>query len=172
MNDKLELGCGKWVADGFDGLDLHPYENATYVHDLDADGPWPIEDNRYGYIRAIHLIEHVRDLRKFFAEIHRIAKNGATVYLMTPHYSCANSWADPTHVHHLSVAFCDPFLYGTLLEQFPKFKMTSRKITFGSFLLTWPAQLYCKLFGYTSYERHFTWIFPASSVIVELEVIK
>jgi len=51
-------------------------------------------------------------------------------------------------------------------------RLGSRKITFGSFLLTWPAQLYCKLFGYASYERHFTWMFPASGVVVELEVVK
>jgi len=121
---------------------------------------------------AHHVIEHVRDLRKFFAEVHRCAQDRAIVHIETPHYSSRNSWADPTHIHHLAVGFCKPFLSGYLGAQFPQFRLKSRKITFGSFLLTLPAQLYCLFLGYDSYEKHFTWIFPASSVVVDLEVIK
>jgi len=172
VNDKLDLGCGPMKPEGFDGLDIHPYDGVDYVHNLDAAGNWPIEDDRYSYVRAVHVVEHVRDLRKFFSEVHRISKNGAIVRIETPHYSSRNSWADPTHLHHLSVSFCDPFLRGYLGAQFPSFKMKRRKISFGSFLLTWPARLYSTLFGCESYEKHFTWIFPASSVILELEVVK
>ena len=172
MGDKLDIGCGPNKRAGFEGIDRHPYPEVDYVHDLDSDGTWPTADNRYSYLLASHVIEHVRDLRKFFAEIHRTARHGATVHIATPHYSSRNSWADPTHIHHLSVGFCKPFLSGYLGEQFPGFRLKSRKISFGSFLLTFPAQLYCLFFGYDSYEKHFTWIFPASSVIVELEVIK
>jgi SAM-dependent methyltransferase len=153
-------------------MDLYPYEGVDYVHDLDSDGDWPIEDDRYSYILVRHVIEHLRDLRKCFGELHRIARHGATVRIETPHYSSRNSWADPTHVQHLSVSFCDPFLAGYLGCQFPKFRLKSQRISFGSFLLTWPAQLYCKLAGYESYEKHFAWLVPASSVIVELEVVK
>jgi hypothetical protein len=32
--------------------------------------------------------------------------------------------------------------------------------------------LLCLLLGPESYEKHFTWMFPASSIIVELQVIK
>ena len=172
MSDRLNLGCGPRNLPGYDGMDLHPYDGVDYVHDLDSDGAWPVEESRYSYVLACHVIEHLRDMRKFFAEVHRICKDGATVRIETPHYSSRNSWADPTHVQHLSVSFCDPFLAGYLGPQFPNFRLKSQRISFGSFLLTWPAQLYCKLLGYVSYEKHFAWIFPASSIILELEVVK
>ena len=87
MRDKLDLGCGPAKPADCDGMDLHAYRGVDYVHDLDGDGCWPIDDNRYSYIRAMHVIEHLRDLRKFFTEVHRIAKPGAIVHLETPHYS-------------------------------------------------------------------------------------
>jgi hypothetical protein len=111
-------------------------------------------------------------LRKFFSEIHRVARHNAVVLIETPHFSARNSWADPTHIHHLSVSFCEPFLRGYLGPQFPRFKLVRSKIKFGGFLLTWPGRLLCLLLGPESYEKHFTWMFPASSIIVELQVIK
>jgi len=172
MTDRLDIGCGPAKPEGFDGIDGFGYPGVDYIHDLDSDGPWPIEDNRYTYLRANHVIEHVRDLGKFFAEIHRIARHGAIVRIETPHFSARNSWADPTHVHHLSVSFCEPFLCGYLGARFPRFKLVHSRITFGGFLLTWPGRLLCLLLGQESYEKHFPWMFPASSVIVELQVIK
>ncbi|HYW91701.1 MAG TPA: hypothetical protein VFA95_04430, partial [Gammaproteobacteria bacterium] len=79
----------------------------------------------------------------------------------------------PTHKHHLSVAFCKPFTDGGYLAaQIPGFSVTKARISFGSFLWTWPGRLICGLFGYRFYEKRFCWIFPASSVIVELKVNK
>ena len=172
MSDRLDVGCGPRKRDGFDGMDVHAYPGVDIVHDLDAPGTWPIPDDRYGYIQAIHVVEHIRDLRKFFAELHRVARPGALIRLETPHYSSSNSWADPTHIHHLSVSFCAPFLEGYLGPQFPLFRLESERITFGGLLHTWPARLYCRVFGYGSYERHFAWMVPASGVIVELRVRK
>ena len=173
MSEKLDIGCGAAKPAGFDGLDIYPYEGVDIVHDLGAEGDWPIEDNRYSLVRAWHVIEHLRDLRKFFTEVHRVAKNGAGVYIATPHYSSRNSWADPTHLHHLSVDFCDTFLEGGYLApHFPRFKRKHRRITFGGVLFTWPGRTYCRLLGCESFEKHFAWIIPASSIIVELEVVK
>jgi SAM-dependent methyltransferase len=172
MAECLDIGCGPRKPQGFDGIDLFPYPGVDYVHDLDSGGPWPIQDDRYTYLRASHVIEHLRDLRKFFAEAHRVARHDAVLRIETPHYSSRNSWADPTHVQHLSVSFCEPFLRGYLNPQFPCFKLVRRKIKFGGFLLTWPGQLLCWLLGPRKYEKHFAWMFPAHNIIVELRVIK
>jgi SAM-dependent methyltransferase len=172
MADRLDIGCGAAKPQGYDGIDSFGYPGVDYVHDFDSGKPWPIETDRYAYLRAIHVIEHVRELRGFFAEVHRVARPGGIVHIETPHFSARNSWADPTHVHHLSVSFCDPFLDGYLGERFPRFRLVSRRITFGGFLYTWPGRLLCLLLGPETYEKHFTWIFPASSVVVELQVMK
>lgn len=172
MAECLDIGCGPAKPQGFDGIDVHRYAGVDYVHDLDSPAPWPIADNRYTHLRANHVIEHLRDLRRFFAEIHRIARPGASVRIETPHFSSRNSWADPTHVQHLSVSFCEPFLHGYLSPQFPRFALTRRKIKFGGGLLPWPGRLLCWLLGPVSYEKHFAWMFPASSIVVELQVVK
>ena len=62
---KLELGCGPSKGDGYTGMDLFAYEGVDIVHDMDVF-PWPIEDGACTEIRAIHLVEHVVDIRAFF----------------------------------------------------------------------------------------------------------
>lgn len=169
---KLELGCGPNKREGYFGIDIHPYDGVDLVQDLD-ETPWNINEGSCEEIFANQVIEHVGDLQIFFTEIHRVAVDGCKVILTTPHYSSHNSWADPTHKHHLSVAFCKPFTDGGYLAaQIPGFSVTKARISFGSFLWTWPGRLICGLFGYRFYEKRFCWIFPASSVIVELKVNK
>ena len=168
---KLDIGCGSNKRTGFYGIDRHPYEGVDMVQDL-TQFPWHIEADSCTEIYANQVIEHMPDLCAFIAEIHRIAADGCRVTLTTPHYSSHNSWADPTHIHHLSVAFCKPFTQGYLAAQLPGFQLSKARITFGSFFWTWPARLICALFGYRTYEKHFCWMFPASSVVVELVVNK
>ncbi len=153
-------------------MDLHPYEGVDLVQDINQV-PWQLEADSCEEIFANQVIEHVPDLRAFFTEIHRVAASGCKVTLTTPHYSSHNSWADPTHIHHLSVAFCEPFMTGGYLaEQIPGFSLESERITFGSFLWTWPGRLVSALFGTRFYEKRFCWMFPASSIVVVLRVDK
>jgi hypothetical protein len=166
---KLDIGCGPNKRAGFFGIDIHAYEQVDMVQDL-THFPWNIESASCTEIYANQVIEHMPDLRAFIAEIYRIAADGCRITLTTPHYISHNSWADPTHIHHLSVAFCKPFTEGYLAAQLPGFSVSRAKITFGSFFWTWPGRLICALFGTRFYEKRFCWIFPASSVVVELTV--
>jgi hypothetical protein len=43
------------------------------------------------------------------AEVHRIAQPGAEVIIVTPHYSSADSYINPTHLFHLAVHSFDYF---------------------------------------------------------------
>jgi hypothetical protein len=168
---KLDIGCGPKKKPGFFGMDLFQYEGVDLVQDI-TQAPWNIESDSCTEIVAYQVIEHVPDLRSFFTELHRIAADGCCITLTTPHYSSHNSWADPTHIHHLSVAFSKPFTTGYLSAQIPGFSLTKAKITFGSVLWTWPGRLICALFGNRTYEKRFCWICPASSIVVELQVSK
>lgn len=168
---KLDIGCGPNKRAGFYGMDLHPYDGVDLVQDI-SETPWKIDDSSCDEILADQVIEHVPDLMSFFSELYRVSKNGCRISLTTPHYSSHNSWADPTHVHHLSISFCDSFTRGYLAGQLPGFSVAHQKISFGSFIWTWPARLICALFGYRVYEKRLCWMFPASSIIVELQVNK
>lgn len=97
MSETVELGCGPKKPEGALGVDAYPYPGVDVVTDLNSI-PWPLEDNRFDTINASHIIEHVEDVVSFLSEIHRIAKPGARVKIITPHFSSLNSWGDPTHV--------------------------------------------------------------------------
>lgn len=168
---KLNVGCGPSKKAGYFGMDIHPYEGVDLVQDI-GNVPWKIDESSCEEVFANQVIEHVADLKSFFNEVYRVGKDGCIVKLTTPHYSSHNSWADPTHIHHLSFNFCKPFTEGYLKEQIVGFEVVSNKITFGSFLWSWPGRLICAVFGDLFYEKRFAWMFPASSIIVHLVIKK
>ncbi len=122
--DVVDLGCGPRKPPGSFGVDLHPHENVDLVCDLDAL-PWEIESNRFDTVLMVHAIEHLRHVPSTMAEIHRIARPGAHVFIETPHYSGIQSWDDPEHLHHLSSRSLDGFCSG---EKAP-FEMVATHVT-------------------------------------------
>ena len=105
----LDIGCGKHKTPGAIGLDSNPKTDADVIHSLD-DVPYPFPDNEFDLIVGNQVIEHVDDVLGVMAELHRIAKPGATIRLDTPHYSDIASFTDPTHRHHLTT---ESFAYFT-----------------------------------------------------------
>lgn len=97
----LDVGCGVNKYPGAVGIDRLPGTAADIVHDLDRF-PWPVEDSSFDEIRLIHVIEHVADVIATMEEIHRIARPGARVVIVTPHYTDFSSFCDPTHRWHLN----------------------------------------------------------------------
>ena len=101
MKNKLDIGCGRNKLPGSVGIDIVPLEGVDVVHNLDQY-PYPFEDNTFDYIRLSHALEHLQSILKTMEEIHRIAKPDAEVEIITPHYTDASSWQDPTHIWHLN----------------------------------------------------------------------
>ena len=104
----LDIGCGKFKLPGSIGLDIVPLEGVDVVHDLNQF-PYPFRNNSFDRIRVIHVIEHIQSILKTMEEIHRIAKPGGEVEIVTPHYTDASSWQDPSHLWHLSSRSFDFF---------------------------------------------------------------
>ena len=101
MKRTLDLGCGLNKAPGSIGVDLNP--NATAVDVIaDVNHPLPFPDSSFDEVRAVHVIEHVHDILRTMAEIHRVSRPGGRIYLVTPHYTDSTSWRDPTHRWHLN----------------------------------------------------------------------
>jgi SAM-dependent methyltransferase len=170
-NAQLDVGCGRAKLAGAIGLDHEPFDGVDVVFDLDSHAPWPFPDDTFSYVQARHVVEHVRDTLHFFAEAHRVAKDGATLYLVTPHYSSRDSWIDPTHVKHFSLFFTSQIVDGTYLPK-SRYELVSHYLSFGSAIKTIPQRLWVKIFGYESYERFVAWRWPARNIEIELKVVK
>lgn len=97
----LDVGCGINKYPGSIGIDYNPATAADVICDIDHF-PYPFADSSFDFVYVSHVIEHVRDVMRCMEEFHRVAKNGATVYVATPHYTDFSSFTDPTHRSHLS----------------------------------------------------------------------
>ena len=171
----LDIGCGKkkQVA-GAIGLDRQPGSDADVLCEL-AHFPWPLRDSCADKVYLSHFIEHQPDVLRAMAEVHRIAKPGAEVVMVTPHYSCMDSYADPTHLVHLGFHSFDYFAQGSF-ENFTYnaggFRILDRGLTFGhNFLLDNLGRLIAGI-SVDFYEKHFAWIFPARNITCRLVVVK
>ena len=65
------------------------------VWDLDRR-PFPLPRDYFEHILARDVIEHVASIQDFMEEMHALLLPGATIEITTPHFSCANSFIDPT----------------------------------------------------------------------------
>lgn len=171
----LDIGCGKRkVEPDAIGIDISPDSAADVVWNLD-DIPWPLESNRFTRIHMSHIIEHVDDALQAMAEVHRVAQDGARVFVTTPHFSSHNSYTDPTHKRHLTAASFEYF-GGTCFPGFSappfRFEIAALELTFGGNLVLDNLGRMLARRSLKWYERHAAWVFPAMDIRCELLVRK
>ena len=122
-----------------------------------------------------HIIEHVRDVTRTMAEIHRVARDGADVFIVTPHFSSHNSYTDPTHVRHLAARSFRYFTgddFATFGGSSVKFEIVKLELTFGKNFVLDSAGRFLARRNLEWYERHAAWIFPAQDIRCHLRVRK
>ncbi len=161
----LDLGCGPHAKkEGSVGLDIRPAPHVDVVHDLNIF-PYPFSDDEFDWIEMSHIIEHLNRPLHLMNEVHRIAKPGATVRVITPHYSPQLSYGDFEHFHHFG------YITFLTLQNTGLFRIKKHK--------PWFTDLY-KVFGISllanwfprRWEKYLAFIFPALYVEVFLKVIK
>lgn len=87
---KIDL-CGAIdTAPGFEALDI------SLGHDL--DGPWPLDTDSVGVIRAFDAIEHLKDPIHTMNEAHRVLAPGGFFFILVPSTDGRGAFQDPTHV--------------------------------------------------------------------------
>jgi SAM-dependent methyltransferase len=172
-NRRLSVGCGKRAAEpGLVRLDISPAVNPDVVWDLDK-APYPFEASSFADIECFDVIEHVGNIPKVMEEFHRILRPGGLLRLTTPHFSCANSFIDPTHRWHLSLASFDYFCRHDLdYYSGARFEIVSRRIQFqgGRFSRSIVSRIANRYPA--EYEQRFAWIFPAWFLSFELKALK
>ena len=168
----IDLGCGSRKAEGHYGVDYFQFPGVDQVFDLDG-GKWPLEDNSFDGARSIHVIEHLSDTRNFLQEIHRVCKDGAEIYIETPHYSWVDSWGDPTHRWHFSSGWYRPLTKGEYLADIiGEFEHVKTELEFSESSRSLIPRLLMKLFGIETYERYYAFRYPARNVHTWLRVKK
>jgi len=161
----LDLGCGlKSKKEGSVGLDKRPAPHVDIVHDLNVY-PYPFPDNKFDWIEMSHIIEHVEKPLYMMNEVHRIAKNGATVRIITPHYSSQLSYGDFEHLHHFG------YITFLTLQNTGLFKIKEHKLWFADLYKALGISLIANKFPYR-WEKYLSNIFPAHFVEFFLEVVK
>ena len=168
----LNLGAGKDLIPQAITVDFNSALTPDVVHDLNQF-PWPFADNSFDEIYAKDVLEHLGNLVRVMEEIHRIARPGAKIFIVTPHYSCPNSWRDPTHQQHLSFFSFDYFTGKNQWNFYTKVRFKKTKT-----VLQFYPNLKNKIFWRIAnrwprfYEEHLAWIFPAWVMHFELETLK
>ena len=169
----LSVGCGKRKSEiGIVRLDISSELNPDVIWDLNQY-PYPLEDASFDKIECLDVIEHLQEIPKTLEEFHRILKPGGILHLTTPHFSCANSYIDPTHRWHLSYFSFDYFSDGHNLSYYSKarYRIKDRHIQFqgGRINRSIISRLANKFPNV--YEQRWAWIVPAWFLVFELEAI-
>jgi len=170
-------------------MDINPTSQADVRANLDHR-PWPFADACFERILCRHVLEHIADPVGFMAEVHRVARSGAIVSIVTPHFSNRYSYTDPPHRRHLAWRSFDcftgesaqvaPTFWDRVFELRHPIPSASRENHFcmrGRFLrfgrpfrwlgVQWLANRFPDF-----YEHYLAFIFPARDLYVELEVTR
>ena len=171
----LDVGCGTRKSDpDAIGIDVSSRSAADIIWDLD-EFPWPLENNAFDRIHMSHIIEHVRDVTRTMAEIFRVGRAGADVFVVTPHFSSHNSYTDPTHVRHLAARSFQYFTgedFATFAGSAVRFSIEELELTFGkNFVLDGTGRWLARR-NLEWYERHAAWMFPAQDIRCHLKIRK
>jgi SAM-dependent methyltransferase len=169
---ELNLGCGRERREGWLNVDRAAQVAPDLEWDLDRF-PYPLPESHFEHIFAGDIVEHLDDIPAFMREAHRLLVAGGVLEITTPHFSCANSYTDPTHRHHLGYFSLDCFTRGHRLDYYvdARFELVERQIVF-------PQTLLNRLIGRmanrhpAAYERRYAWIFPAWFLIFRLSALK
>jgi hypothetical protein len=122
-------------------------------------------------------MEHLHNLVAVMEEVHRVGRPGAMVLIGTPHFSSANAYTDPTHVHFLSGRFLDYFIQGTELAghygfySTVRFRLDERRVTLSPF---WARLRITRIMNrmLPVYESYLCGIIRGADVQLKLTVLK
>ena len=167
----LDIGCGSSKSEGTWGIDLYPFPGVDQTLDLNVT-PWDLPSDQFETIYANHIIEHVASVPAFMNEVHRISKDGATLKIVTPHFSSVDSYGDPTHVRHLASGWYKTFTEAYLHSQISKYAHLETKVVFGRSTFKLVTQLIIKLKGVDWWEKKLSFVLRARNFETTLKVIK
>ena len=169
---ELNLGCGLKRRGACLNVDRAAQVGPDLVWDLDRF-PYPLPESHFLGVYAGDVVEHLENIPNFMAEVYRLLVPGGVVEITTPHFSCANSYTDPTHRHHLGYFSFDYFTVESELNFYSdaRFEITERQIVFQQSFLNRGVRKLANRYPH-AYEQRFAWMFPAWFMIFRLRALK
>ena len=162
---QINIGCGRRVLPGWINVDLYPSDSAVLKGDICAGIP----ELKTAVAREIlldNVIEHVADIPRAMREIERLSCPGASITIITPHFSSADSWTDPTHRWHLALGSLNYFCGNENNNRYSEglaFEMVEVKLSFQGGLMGLCGRCIYSL-NPKLWERKFSFIFRASTI--------
>lgn len=103
LPQKLNVGCGRRIVEGWVNLDWQATPGVDIVADLNECGrtPLPLADDSIGEFLLSHVMEHIPNVLPMMQELHRVARDGARMEIRVPHGASDDAFEDPTHVRPL-----------------------------------------------------------------------
>ena len=115
---KVDIGCGRFKAGGFIGIDKAPDVGADIVCDIEQSIPLP--DHSVSEVRMSHVLEHLHEVDFVLAELVRICRPGARLFFIVPDVQ-HETYHMPTHCQPWSRAWwrdcCGSFEVVSIHEQ-------------------------------------------------------
>jgi SAM-dependent methyltransferase len=110
---RIDIGCGAAKKEGTIGIDMVPGPGVDHVVDV-VNAPLPFPDRSVSYVYSSHFLEHVQNPAVIFAEISRVAADGAALEFRTPHawensafVIDHKSFLNEDHYFHMCVWYVD-----------------------------------------------------------------
>lgn len=110
MLQKLNLGCGTDIKEGWVNLDIAPLPGVDVVHDIQKS-PLPFADGSFDEILCNDILEHVEYV-PVLKEMARILVPGGAMHIRVPHFTSRNNYVDPTHRSRFSAGTWEFFIRG------------------------------------------------------------
>ncbi|MGE5316142.1 MAG: class I SAM-dependent methyltransferase [Acidobacteriota bacterium] len=173
----LDVGCGMRKREGAVGIDVNPRSDADVVHDLNIT-PYPFVSNHFDEIWCDNVLEHLDNVVKVMAELHRIAKPSARLTIIVPFYPHRQANTDPTHLHWFGFHSFDYFTSGNSYADFRysgvRYDLLSAEYERGRTPQHWLDRM-IKRFANRHpdlYENRFANLFPLRSLTFVLKAVK
>ncbi len=154
-------------------VDSNPKLSPDVVHDLNRM-PWPFEDNQFDSIICHHVLEHLMNFGPAMSELYRICRGEGEIYIELPHHSSYHA-SSPDHKMRFNYFSFDRYLdtgkKNLWITVDEKFRLIERKVTFHK---SFRRVFLHKIFNRypLSYERFWTYIFPAEHLVLRIQPIK
>ncbi len=108
---KLNLGCGRKYLEGYVNCDVATSVKADKYFDLNVL-PYPLPAECAEEIWMDNVLEHLDDIPKVMAELHRLLKPGGRLRILVPYGKTDWAMQDPTHKHFFTEASLNYFIEG------------------------------------------------------------
>jgi len=170
--EKLNLGCGNDIKQGWINVDRFKNKGVDVVHDLETF-PYPFKTNSVDKILLDNTLEHLEPFEKVLFECQRILKPNGKLIIYVPFFSNPGSFI-PQHKHWFRLGCLDIYCDNT--PQKPGLKMVLFRLEqeqllfidhFFPNILTKTYCLFPKLIYKLSpkiYQWFFSYLFPASQI--------